>query len=157
MIPGHNEKSTEESAWQNPVVAAFKEQYPDVTVEFVTAGWDTWYTKVLSAYKSGEPIDLINDGANNNPKFALKGITQPLEKFVNMDNKNLHKTTMDSVFKYNNHYYVAVSETNVAVVYYNKNLFQSEGVDDPATLYEQGKWDWDNLYPRCQGADQRSG
>ncbi len=145
MIPGHNEKSTEESAWQNPVVAAFKEQYPDVTVEFVTAGWDTWYTKVLSAYKSGEPIDLINDGANNNPKFALKGITQPLEKFVNMDNKNLHKTTMDSVFKYNNHYYVAVSETNVAVVYYNKNLFQSEGVDDPATLYEQGKWDWDNF------------
>lgn len=143
MIPGHNAK--DENAWQNKVVAEYKKLYPDVEVEFVTASWDNWYEKVLSAYKSGDPIDLINDGANNNPKFALKGITQPLGRYVDMDNPNLHKTVMDEIFKFNNENYVAVSETNVAVVYYNKNIFQSEGVDDPAELYANGQWNWENF------------
>lgn len=145
MIPGHNPKSTEESAWQNPVVEEFQKQYPDVEVEFINAGWDTWEEKVLSAYKSGDPIDLINDGANNNPKFALKGITQPLESYINMGNSNLHKNTMDEVFHYNDHYYVAVSETNVAVIFYNKNIFENEGADDPMELYKKGEWNWDNF------------
>lgn len=143
MIPGHD--ATDEDAWQNQVVEEFKKLYPEVTVEFVTASWDNWQTKVLSAYKSGDPIDLINDGANNNPKFALKGITQPIDNYVNMDNPNLHKNIMDEVFCYSGSHYVAVSETNVAVLYYNKNIFESEGVTDPGTLYENGEWTWDNF------------
>ncbi|HIW74535.1 MAG TPA: extracellular solute-binding protein [Firmicutes bacterium] len=145
MIPGHNPNSTEESAWQNPVVEEFRSLYPDVEVEFVNAGWDTWYERTMSAYQSGDPIDLINDGANNNPRFALKGITQPLESYINLDNPNLHKNTMDAVFKYGGHYYVAVSETNVAVIFYNKDIFEDEGMDDPLALYEKGEWNWDNF------------
>ncbi len=145
MIPGHNPNSTDESMWQNAVVKNFKDQYPDVTVEFVIAGWDTWETKVLANAASEDPIDVINDGANNNPKFALKGITQPIQKYINLDNPNLHKATMDSVFKYGGNYYVAVSETNVAVIYYNKTMFENEGADDLQKLYEAGDWNWDNL------------
>lgn len=145
MIPGHNPNDTADSAWQNPVVEAFKKQYPDVTTEFVVAGWDTWETKVLAAKRSDDPIDVINDGANNNPKFAMKGITQPLESYIDMDNRNLQRQTMDAVFHYGGHYYVAVSETNTAVIFYNKNIFENEGADDPAKLYADGKWNWDNF------------
>jgi ABC-type glycerol-3-phosphate transport system substrate-binding protein len=126
-------------------VAKFKAKYPGVKVEFVTAGWDVWETKLLAAASAGEPIDMLNDGANNNPKFALKGITQPVEAYINMDNPNLHKTTMDAVFKYNGHYYVAASETNAAVIYYNKTLFDNEGVEMPEQLAAQGKWDYENF------------
>lgn len=143
MIPGHD--ASDETAWQNQVVEEYKKLYPDVTVEFVTASWENWQTKVLSAYKSGDPIDLINDGANNNPKFALKGITQPIDDYVNMENPNLYRNIMDEVFSYSGKHYVAVSETNVAVLYYNKNIFESEGVTDPGTLYANGEWNWENF------------
>ena len=52
---------------------------------------------------------------------------------------------MDVVFKYNGNYHVAVTETNVAVIYYNKYLFENVGVDDPMTLYQQGKWNWETF------------
>ncbi len=145
MIPGHNPNSEEPAAWQNSVVKAFKEAYPDITVEWVVAGWDAWETKLLANISAGDPVDVINDGANNNPKFALKGISQPLNDFVNLKNSNLHIDTMDAVFNYNDDYYVAVSETNVCVIYYNKYLFESAGLDDPMELYEQGKWNWDTF------------
>ena len=140
MIPGHNPK--DETLWQNKVVEEFKKQYPDVTVQFVTATWENWHEKVMAAYNSGDPIDLINDGVNNNPKFPLEGITQPLENYINMENPNLHLTSMDTCFKYGGHYYVAASETNFGVIYYNKDMFAAAGLEDPYELYKQGKWNW---------------
>ncbi len=145
LIPGHNPKSSDESVWQNPVVKDFSEKYPDITIEWVIAGWDTWETKLLANINAGDPVDVINDGANNNPKFAIKGITQPLNRYISLDNPNLHLNTMDVVFKYDGNYHVAVTETNVAVIYYNKYLFENVGVDDPMTLYQQGKWNWETF------------
>ena len=143
MIPGHN--ANDETLWQNQVVAEFCKQYPDVTVEFVTADWSNWEEKLMAAYRSGEPIDLINDGVNNNPRFPLNGITQPIDPYVNMDNPNLKKAVMDEIFYFNNNHYVAASEVNVAVLYYNKNLFQQEGLEDPEELYAKGEWNWDKF------------
>lgn len=143
LIPGHNQNDA--SLWQNAVVEEFKKQYPDVTVEFITADWSNWEEKLMAAYRSGEPIDLINDGVNNNPRFPLNGITQPIDPYVDMTNPNLKKEVMDEIFCYGGKHYVAASEVNVAVLYYNKSLIQQEGLDDPEELYAEGKWNWDNF------------
>ena len=143
LIPGHNEN--DESLWQNQVVKAFCEQYPDIKVEFVTADWSNWEEKLMAAYRSGDPIDLINDGVNNNPRFALNNITQPIDPYVDMTNPNLKTEVMNEIFTYGGKHYVAASEVNVAVLYYNKNLFQQEGLEDPAELYAKGEWNWENF------------
>ena len=143
MIPGHNAKDA--NAWQNKVVEQFKAQYPDVSVQFVTATWNDWYEKVMAAYTSGDPIDLINDGVNNNPKFPLLGITQPLQDYINMENPNLKMEAMDECFKYGGNYYVAASEVNFGVVYYNKDMFAAKGLEDPMDLYKAGQWNWTNF------------
>jgi len=143
MIPGHNPKDA--TLWQNKVVEEFKKQYPDVTVQFVTATWNDWHEKVMAAYQAGDPIDLINDGVNNNPKFPLQGITQPLEGYINMQNPNLHVNSMDACFKYGGHYYVAASETNFGVIYYNKDMFAEKGLQDPMDLYRAGQWNWNTF------------
>lgn len=142
LIPGHNSKSTNAEFWQNPVVKQFAEDYPELNVEWVTAGWDAWETKLLATISANDPVDVLNDGVNNNPKFAIKGITQPLNDYVNLENPNLHLNTMNSVFCYGGDYYVAVSETNVAAVYYNKYLFDNAGLTTPTELYENGNWNW---------------
>lgn len=143
LIPGHNAKDA--NVWQNKVVEEFKKQYPDVTVEFVTATWGDWSEKLMAAYTSGDPIDIIHDGVNTNPKFPLEGITQPLQHYVNMDNPNMHIKAMNECFKYNGNYYVAASETNFGVIYYNKDTFKAAGLDDPMDLYNQGQWNWSNF------------
>ncbi|MDD4545671.1 MAG: extracellular solute-binding protein [Oscillospiraceae bacterium] len=145
MIPGHNSTSDDPEIWQNPVIKSFEEKYSDVTVEFISASWENWKTKVLASASSGEPIDVINDGANNNPMFAMQGVTQPIQKYINMSNPNLHMETMDAVFKYSSDYYVAVAGSSVCVIYYNKNIFENEGTDDPKQLYDEGKWDFDTF------------
>lgn len=145
MIPGHDPDSTSEDAWLNRTVDTFKTQYPEVTVEFVIAGWDTWMTKVTASANSGDAIDVINDGANNNPMFAMKKITQPIQDYINMDNPNLDKAAMDAVFKYRGDYYVAAISTSVCVIFYNKDIFTNAGIEDPLTLYNKGEWTFDKF------------
>ena len=58
MIPGHNANDT--TLWQNQVVKEFKEKYPDVKVEFVTADWSNWEEKLMAAYRSG----AVREGHN---------------------------------------------------------------------------------------------
>src|SRR5690554_1214651 len=143
LIPGHNPGSEEQ--WQNVAVEEFKQEYPDVEVEFVIAGWDGWMTRLLASISSNDPIDVINDGANNNPMFAMRGITQPLNDYIDLENPNLDIGTMDEVFKYDDDYYVAASETNVCVIFYNKSIFQNAGIADPMELYEKGEWTFDTF------------
>ena len=107
LIPGHNEN--DESLWQNQVIKEFKEKYPDVKVEFVTADWSNWEEKLMAAYRSGDPIDLIHDGVNNNPRFALNNITQPIDPYVDMTNPNLKLEVMNEIFYYGGRHYVAAS------------------------------------------------
>ena len=142
MIPGHY---PDVNAWQNKVVENFKTNYPNVTVQFVIATWNDWYEKLMAAYTSGDPIDLIYDSVNNQPKLAITGITQPLQTYINMDNPNLKMSAMDECFKYGGNYYVAASEVNYGVIFYNKDMFEAAGLDDPMDLYKNGQWNWTNF------------
>jgi multiple sugar transport system substrate-binding protein len=36
-------------------------------------------------------------------------------------------------------------DISTLVIYYNVDLFKKYNVDDPAELFKQGKWDWDNF------------
>ncbi len=143
MLPAHNYDDM--NKWENVALHAFKAKYSDITVEFVTASIEDWMVKLLSSAASGEPIDVFQDSANNNPMYALQGINQPLQKYIDMNNPNLHLKTMDSVFKYNGNYHVAVTGPSVCVIYYNKDIFENEGIEDPLELYKRGEWNFDNL------------
>lgn len=140
IIPGYNAMDT--SLWQTRAISSFKATYPNVTVQIITADWVSWYDKLMAAYLSGDPIDLIYDGVNNQPKLSLMGITQPLQNYINMDNPNLKLFAMDECFKYGGNYYVAASEVNYGVIYYNKDMFTAAGLEDPLSLYRKGQWNW---------------
>ena len=143
MLPAHNYNDS--SKWENIALNAFREEHPDITLEFVSASIDNWMTKLRSAAAAGEPIDVFQDSANNNPMYALQGLNQPLQDYIDMNSPVLHRETMDSVFCYNGNYYVAVTRPSVCVIFYNKDIFENEGVDSPLDLYNAGEWTFDNL------------
>ena len=66
LIPGHNEN--DESLWQNQVVKEFREKYPDVKVEFITAGFDFTLKRLeyYQNFKSGKRAKAL---ADENKKF----------------------------------------------------------------------------------------
>ena len=143
MLPAFDYQ--DDSKFENQVLKAFKEQYPDIELELITASIDNWMVKLRTSASSGEAIDVFQDSANNNPMYALRGINQPLQDYIDMNNPNLHKETMDTVFCYNGNYYVAVTEPDPCVLFYNKEIFESEGLETPEELYQAGDWNFDSL------------
>lgn len=137
LIPGEATQP-----WQEAVFAEFRTKYPDVTLEVATASWTEWEIKMSSAYNAKDPYDVVNIGVNSMPKLSLMGLVQPIQHYVNMQNPNLHMTTMEDCFKYNGNYYVAATDTNFGIIFYNKDMFADAGLTDPMQLYRAGKWNW---------------
>ncbi len=143
MLPAFDYQ--DDSKFENQVLNAFKEKYPEIELELITASIDNWMVKLRTSASSGEPIDVFQDSANNNPMYALRGINQPLQNYIDMSNPNLHKETMDTVFCYDGNYYVAVTEPDPCVLFYNKDIFENEGLESPEDLYKAGNWNFDSL------------
>lgn len=143
MLPAFDYQ--DDSKFENQVLKTFKETYPEIELELITASIDNWMVKLRTSASSGEPIDVFQDSANNNPLYALRGINQPLQDYIDMSNPNLHKETMDTVFCYNGNYYVAVTEPDPCVLFYNKDIFESEGLESPEDLYKAGNWNFDSM------------
>ncbi|MCQ2450247.1 MAG: extracellular solute-binding protein, partial [Clostridia bacterium] len=143
-------QSTDES---DPVIKAIRkyEKMYGVKVQIISADYDTWTTKVMSASTSGMPIDVIFGSVSEYPLFAMKGYTQPVEKFVNLDSEYASRSASEAFFSFkDNIYCAAVSNVSPLVLYYNKDIIEAEGMEDPMDLYEQGEWTFDTFKEMCK-------
>ena len=143
MIPGLNPDDS--TTWQYEVFEDFRSQYPMVELEFVRTSWSDWENKLVATYEAGSHIDVLYSSVNSNPLLPILGYTQPLRDYVDLENPNLHKTTMEACFQYGGEIYVASTETNFGVIYYNKDMIRACGRKDPMDLYKAGKWNWNTF------------
>jgi multiple sugar transport system substrate-binding protein len=116
-------------------------------VSLVRSDWNNWPSKIIMKLASGEPIDVIFGGSPNFPQFFTKGYAQPVDGYVDLNAKNVGKSLMDQVFKFDGKYYIAGNATSSQpwFVIYNKTLMDEEGIpakNQPLALYKAGKWDW---------------
>lgn len=149
-------QSTDEN---DPVIKAIRdyEKMYGVTVQVISADYDTWTTKVLSASTSGNPIDVIFGSVSEYPLFAMKGYTQPIEKYVDLDFEYSSRSASEAFFSFKNQVYsAAVSDVSPLVLYYNKDMIENEGLEDPMDLYNEGKWDFDTFKQMCKKLTQDS-
>jgi len=137
----------------DPVVKAISkyESMYGVSVQIVSADYDTWTTKVLSASAAGTPIDVIFGTVSEYPLFAMKGYTQPIADYVDLESEFVSKTASETFFSFKDKIYSAsVSGVSPLVLYYNKDMVESEGLDDPMDLYESGNWTFDTFKQMCK-------
>ncbi len=140
-----NYKANNKNAWQSKVFEEFKKQYPYVTLNFLDTTYGDFDEKVVAEVNAGNAVDIMFIGVNEMPNMALRNLVQPLQGFVDMKNPDLKLSAMDAAFKYGENHYVAASEINFAVIYYNKDLFANAGETDPMTLYQAGAWNWNTF------------
>ena len=134
------------------MVSAFQTKY-NCKVKTFNLKFDGYNTQVAQRMSTGEPYDICYMHGSMFPKGPIAGCYADLTdalKQVDSSAFNMEKTNK---FLWNGKLY-GVCDNNCAfpwVFYYNKALFSKAGLEDPRTLYNQGKWTWDKIFE--QGAE----
>jgi multiple sugar transport system substrate-binding protein len=104
--------------------------------------------KLTTEFSAGNAPDIVWIPGASVADYATKNVLVDLMPLA----------TKDTSFKLTDYYEAPMKELqqgghlwglprdiSTLVIYYNKDLFKSMGVDDPADLAKAGKWDWDNF------------
>ena len=129
----------------------FQEKY-NGKVEWVEVEWGQRYDGVANLIMADTPPDLYPGEANTFPNFAIKGLYDAVNKFIDYDDP-LWRDMKEYAYKYfslgDNVYMMITDRTFGTVCPYNKRVIEEYGFDDPAELFYNDQWTWDVFYDMC--------
>ena len=110
---------------------------------------------IAKSIAGGSPYDIIANHAMYFPQTIFKNLYEPLDSYIkDVDYFNAEKPenggiskTLNESFTWNGKLYAAGSAKAVYsyAFYYNKKKFADAGLEDPYTLWKEGKWTWDKM------------
>ncbi len=117
------------------------------SVTYVSVLPEDKYTKLDEMIQAGDQVDMFPYDMGTFPQGVLKDRFAPLDPYF--DEMGVNDGMWDDMapaidmFAYKGkHYVVPFSVSEPQLLTYSRKLMQSEGLDDPRTLYKEGKWDW---------------
>lgn len=122
------------TAYLQPVLDAYKEKNPDVTIELVDISSAEYQDKLSVMLAGGsDDIDIIT--VKDIPGYASmvnKNQLEPLTEYVNKDSVNLdlYSGTTEQI-TIDNELYAIPFRSDFWLLYYNKDLFDAAGVEYP--------------------------
>lgn len=135
-------------------IKAFEKKY-GCTVKTINLGFDTYNTEVAAKIRGKQSPDIAYVHGSMFPACAIDGIYEDLLPYLRsddlMDNNDplaggidLNKT---SYYVFGGKLYGTCNYSSVFpnIIYYNKKMFQDEGISDPRKLSEKGKWTWEYI------------
>lgn len=129
----------------------FQERYGG-KVEWVEVEWAQRYDGVANLIMGGTPPDLYPGEANTFPNFAIKGLYDAVNKYIDYDDP-LWADMKDYAYKYfalgDNVYMMITDRTFGTVCPYNRRVINEYGYDDPAELFANDEWTWDAFSEMC--------
>jgi len=130
------------SEWVEGRIDAYKELNPEVTVEFVTFKWGEMTPKLLTASAGGTPPDIVIQDRFRVAGWAGRGGATPLDDFVAQYNVKPEDywsaTWAEAVWA--GHVYAIPFETDGRFIFWNKEIFEAEGLD-PDTPPPSQDWE----------------
>lgn len=121
-------------------VREFERTHPHIRVKFIDIPANRYYQKLLTMIAAGTPPDAAYLAYDNIPSFASKGAIIPLDTFLEKEKEPLFSDYYPRVvemLKFNNKIYGVPRDFTVFALYYNKDIFDKEGVE-----YPNANWDW---------------
>lgn len=126
------------------IAAEFEKKY-GCKVSFELISWTEFQTKFVQSVNDKSPVDYITVSDQEFVNYAAKNLIQPIDNYINISDTRFSKTFMD-MFQWKGKHYVMYSPgsytSSYGFIFFNKTMFEDEGVTDPYTLYKQGKWDF---------------
>lgn len=120
---------------------AFHEEYPNITVNIETIGYDDYFTQMQTRVAGGTAPDCYELNIENFAAYANKGV---LEELTGIDTSGYNATALNAFSVNGKQYGVPGNFSNVVLIY-NKDLFDQAGV-----AYPTDDWTWDDAMEACE-------
>ena len=144
--------TTSESVFQQAsfkrLVAAFEKEY-NCKIELKTLDFNSYVQQATQKMSTGTSYDVLFMHGSKFPTMPISGLVEDLSPYMTTADYDTGKGGIDigasSHFVYGKDLTAVVAGENAVypvVIYYNKALFKENDLDDPFTLYKQGKWTW---------------
>ena len=137
--------SVEEKRQMEGWLEKFHKRFPEIKVKCIHV--PEYNSKLFTMCAGGTPPDVFmvsNADLGLVYAFVKKGFLLPLDDFVNSPENREWKEDIRkeawNVFTINGHIYAVPRAINAIVLFYNKDLFDKEGIP-----YPEETWDWKKL------------
>lgn len=135
-----------EGGERSTALSIFEDVYGG-SIKFVPITAAEKFTKLDQMIQAGEEVDMFPYDMSVFPDGVLKDRFQPLDPYFKDMGMNDglwdDMSAVTDMFAYKGkHYVIPFSVSEPQVLTYSRKLMKDEGIDDPYTLYKDGKWDW---------------
>jgi len=120
------------------------EQQHGGKVTLIAVPWGDQKSTLISMVNAGEQVDVAQAHDQNFPVYPLKKMVQPISQYVDLNDPFWNKAVSNAFTFGGEAYAVGVGAAPI-VMYYNKTLFENNGVKTPGELYAEGNWTWDTF------------
>ncbi|GHO96887.1 sugar ABC transporter substrate-binding protein [Reticulibacter mediterranei] len=141
----------QQKSW-NALFELFRKDYPDV--KFTAKGipssnWAAFFDTVSTQIAGGQVPDVIQVATEGQRLFASRGLVEPIDAYLARDKDELADFFSDihpNLVKWNKmsspdgKTYYLPGEFNTMCMWYNADMFQKVGVDEP-----NDSWKWDDF------------
>ncbi|WP_163853619.1 extracellular solute-binding protein [Paenibacillus elgii] len=120
------------------IVADYTAAHPNIKIELDSLNTDQQKLKLKTqaAAKEVPDITIVNPAAQMKP-FVDAGLLAPLNDMLDQNGlKDTFQKGILDYYSFNNNVYALPDGNNIAVVFYNKELFSQAGVEVPKTFEE---------------------
>lgn len=121
-------------------IAAFEADHPGIKVEYETAAWDAYFTKLQTVVAAKQAPDAFELNYENFVTYADKGALADLTPLIAADtgfSTDVYNPTALAAFQQGGKQLGLVESFSNVVMFYNKDLFDAAGV-----AYPTANWTW---------------
>ena len=115
--------------------------------EWMNVSYENRYDRLATLIQGDESPDFFPYEGTDFPYGILMNRYQPVTTLFDFsaDKWKASKDLMEQ-FKLNGEYYCAFWNITITqMMWYRKSVIDAAGLDDPQTLFKDGKWDWDTF------------
>lgn len=124
------------------------------SINYIETDYFERFNDLANLTLAGTPPDLFPGGSGSTacfPMRAIKGVTQAIDDYIDYNDPlwSPVKDVADHFMLGGKHYQIVIYTAPYSVCLYNKRIMSEYGYDDPAELYYNDEWTWDEFYEMC--------
>ncbi len=129
----------------------FQEKY-NGKLEWVETTWGSRWDDLALNIMGDTPADLFPGETAIFPGNVIKGMFQPVNDYIDYDDPlwSDMREYAETYFNLGGKIYAAVIDTDFGTVCpYNRRVMEEWGFNDPAEMFYNNEWTWDEFYDMC--------
>lgn len=113
-------------------------------ITYVLSTFGQTPNKLATMVVAGDSPDAVIVSSEHMPNYAIKNLLQPIDLHIDLQDPMFDFYIIDQL-KYKNQYYVVCNSSGCRLLFFNKTMFENNGIKTPWEYYKEGNWNWNVL------------